>query len=346
MSMNASPTNPILNPAPSGTEWFPLDQRAFAEWFADGRPSIVYSCGSSGASSSAVVLQAYLDRARQLHSAKHLGARVRDELLRWTVKTSASRSQRHFWRFFDELLDADHRLPEFESGLSGYVEQSAPDVVIDGQLRLRAISVSHERDLSQRDIRAIAQRVLAELDGFEFASAPSLSLLARETLTREIAVRVRLRWTSKGRPVFAPSLLLTRERVLCFLLRTGNPPPANLDRRMGADRVPVLIGKASQRLEHGTICRRYYRGNLLDAVRRVRGATPLNKGPQDCKSAARRPKLAGCRRVWTDFPVAELRGKIGSAGRRKVVPDIRLGGRRRRLCHPLGAAVILRRTHP
>lgn len=347
MSMNAPPANLILRPAPNGAEWFPPDRRAFAEWCADRHPSIVYSRVNSGASSSAVVLQAYLDRARQLDSAKHLDARLRDELSRWTAKKSASRSQRHFWRFYDQLLDADNRLPEFESGLSEFVERSAPDVVIDGQRRLRAISESHERELSHRDMRAIAQRILAELDGFEFASTPSLSLLARETLTREIAVRVRLRCASKGRrPVFAPSLRLTRERVLCFLLRTGNPPPAYLDRRMGADQVPVPIGKASQRLEHGTICRRYYRGNLLDAVRRVRGATPLNQGPQDCTSAARRPKPAGCRRIWTDFPVAEFRGKIGSAGRRKVVPDVRLGGRRRRLCHPLRAAVNLRRAYP
>ncbi len=318
--------------------------------------------------SSSVVLDAYLQRAQIAVAGTKVEDSLRDTLLTWARPEKTATSQRLFWRFYrgirqaeeydlDVLITLPHELAssslncrvigQASTGTDVLAKLAQLDLdrlyVVDGQHRCTFISGSLQLDLSQRAIRQIAGRLLAELEDISNTVSTSLLSIFRHSLESEVASKSTIRWTyvrSRPRHNTSPH---TREWILAFLLRTGTPPPSTFsDRRPGADAVPVAFAQASQRLEHGTICRQYHRGNLLDAVRRRRGATPFSQGPQDCTSPARRPQLARCRRVWTDFQVAEFHGKIGSAGRRKVVPDVRLGGRRRRLRYPLGATVDFR----
>lgn len=295
-------------------------------------------------------------------------------LQRWSDKNLENVSQRHFWKFFDNLHSVDHILPHSknfrfifdvgeacERALSPHVAgwsnltnwfrpvSPAPNLFIDffgsGHRHLVARAFSDKRDISLRSIRWVAEFVLAEIQEVEFTSVASMLSVARDTLKRKIEFHVRLRYTSSSF-TSVPSLLpFTRKHIRCFLLHTGNPPPLNLrDRRMGAAGVLMPLGNAPTRLENGTICRRNYRGNLLHTFFSRHRTALVGQGAQDRASTGCRPECERRRCFWPDLSVAELYWKTRHMRGGKMVFDFRLGGRRGSFQHPTGAALGVRRA--
>jgi hypothetical protein len=147
-------------------------------------------------------------------------------------------SQKYFWRIFEGIESSKASVSQTllheiaHAAVTWGVPRNpnpkklrAPAIVaIDGQHRLVAYKAPIA-DLSARKIRTVFRIALTELSAFEDART-NLDVLAflSSSLKREITKRIR--W--KEIAVFfvlnctVPS---TRERVLGFVLRTGNSPP-------------------------------------------------------------------------------------------------------------------------
>lgn len=348
--------------------WNPPSAQSHGDTFVENL-RVAYGSWESGKSNAVSGILSFFN-VKSANDARDL---LIDHLLEWSDNDRGSISQSHFWRFYDDLCIAEHlsthlqsnwfkpdpsemcvRLVASNDSRSFNVENRhplkipfaapRPRLVVDGQHRFTASTSNDKWDLSRRSIRWIAKRVLAEIQHVELSSVASILSLARDTLKREINARVRLRRTSRSILPTPSWPQLTRESILSFRLNTGNPPPLDcLLIRTGTVRTPVTFGTASQRLENDTFRRRYYRGDLLHAIRSGHRAARVSQSAQDCTSIDSRPQPTRCRRFRTDLSMAEFRRKARCVRRWKMAPYIRVDGRRRSVFNPTGATMNLRR---
>jgi hypothetical protein len=218
--------------------------------------------------------------------------------LRGWVERDNEPSQRHFWNFYDSIRehvsasrqDADRIcLVGHSFGhcvLSGSRKNftSRPfrhGLVIDGQHRFSAFEKTN-RDLSGRAIRSVLQIALDEIDNFEDAETiwDVLEVLD-SSLTRGIAKRIR--WADQRRSFglqgsTAPS---TREWVLGFLFRTGNPPPAPGRPRPADGWAIVTIITDARREDYATVQGQKVSRNLRNTICEQRARAHFNRGTQN-----------------------------------------------------------------
>lgn len=301
---------------------------------------------------SATILDASARRAQVEWLSTDIVSSLRGNLTSWLDRDVAAPSQRQFWKLFDIIqktddlrsagpslfltdlvhssIDRTKSDAPFPSAVEMLTRIAAVGIdklfAVDGQHRSSTIGLMKEA-LSQRAIREISQRLLTKIDEFSEHSSTSLLNEIRCALRQDIASRIRIKW--QYRPVSLPLSASphTREWVLAFQLRTGTPPPASIDRRPGAGRVPAAFATVSQGLEHGTLRRRSNGRNLLDAVRVASRSASLGEGAQDPAAARGSTRLAG-RWHLRPHPTRQERVRTnGCRGGRQMAFDFSLGRR-------------------
>jgi hypothetical protein len=239
--------------------------------------------------------------------------------LRSWIESKSEPSQRHFWNFFDEIrsvssaYNATYALSRYALHELTHLEFSLPrrkctfassQVVVDGQCRLAAYENAN-RDLSSRAIRSVLKLALNDLDNLENIETiwEVLETLNR-SLVREVTQRVK--WVARDRNLHlevydVPS---TREWVLGFLFRTGNPPP-----RSGlcpADsRAFVTIITAAWREGYATVQGQKDSRSLRNTIRKRYTKARFNRSARSYASLGGVPQFAGRRRSRRHYPLAQ-----------------------------------------
>lgn len=293
--------------------------------------------------------------------------KVVDEIRGWAGHRQGGVNQSNFWKSYQSfdknvaaLLSApkewlgDVDLSHFKIGeldLSSRVPTLEQDngldfIVVDGLQRLQ-ISPSTKsyhfqlkksvKVLSLRAIRAITKNVADEIETIDAATVVCLLKAAKEVLSRGIDQRIRWRIVVETTACLLSAPVMTREHVLGFQLRTGNPPPFDpVKRRTGAVGLPV-ISSQEPKVTREQIFGRNNRRDFQMAVRARRGSTSQYFNTQTHTSVARSNRPAGRRRLWSDLQLAQYAGASRYLGRRGMVSHFRLVAGARGLPHSVGA---------
>ena len=295
-----------------------------------------------------------------------------NEISGWAGNSLKDISQANFWRTYEGFhrkLSRSLLIPSFEDSnelsafQSGSVDCSIGlrpletgrnfDLYItDGQHKVQFPS-SYEthhfyqpksvRTLSLRAIRALTKRVRDEIAFAKITSVNSLLQLTREVLEREISNRVRWRVVVKKTSYPTPAPAMIREHVLCFEIRTGNPPPfENHERRTGAVVVPVSFIQAPK-VKHEQVYGRQGRRNTSMARSAGHRGASLDIGPQEAQSARRRHLAPGGRYIWSSLRLDQCSRPSWHPGRRQMVSDLHVDRRAGGVRNTTGAAMKQRR---
>jgi hypothetical protein len=283
--------------------------------------------------------------------------KVVGEISGWAGSRLSDISQSRFWRSFDafdknvgrllatsadwqmtvdldryeiEDLDLSTQVPTFD------VLKTFDVAIFDGLHRAH-VSQSLEwqhflleepvRALSLREIRAITRSVVNTIESADVSTVASLLKVTREALALGIGQRIRWRIIVKKSVSVSADPEMTREHILGFHLRTGNPPPFEpAERRAGAVAVLVVFLQASK-VRNEQICKQNRRRNLRVALlKRCRPAS-IRGNAQTPPSSPGCPQPARRRRIRANLQLAENARTAWDIGRGQMVPDIHMGGR-------------------
>lgn len=233
-----------------------------------------------------------------------------------------SSSKKDFWRTFDAFENfevgsaTDNKssstqppliLFSLKGGvgklLAPYRKAPGGSFVSDGQHRI-AVVPKFQRDLSARSIRFIRNIVLKEIDDLNGPdTVAAIILRVRETLIRQVRRRIRWRKVEAAPPSLdvPPS---TRDLVLTFALRTGNPPPA-----LGASCPAVgwarVFITAAQKVGHEPVRRRSNPTSLRNPLQRGSARTRVRRSARSYSRLAGGLQFAGRRSAWSDYSLAQ-----------------------------------------
>lgn len=302
-----------------------------------------------------------------------LRKKVVGEISSWASDNLEDISQGSFWKFYEafsksndsflyfsghgaEAADiSDYQVGELD--LSTRVPRIQPArsfdlFVIDGPQRLQfsaSMELGHVlhrpavRTLSLRAIRALTRSAVSVIEKAELSSVSSLIQLARDTLSREIRQRVRWRASSENSIAFPTLADMTREQVLCFQLRTGNPPPFDhSERRIGAVVVPMTLGNASK-VDHETVFEQSSRRNIRNALRAGIHRATVDRSSQAASTSRGGPQSSRRRRLRTDLRLGETARSSRYPSRRQMVFDVQLDRRGGPFRDPARATIDLKR---
>jgi hypothetical protein len=237
--------------------------------------------------------------------------------LRTLLERNNGPSQRHFWNFFDNVVDSFRSYDQqeffyeiFLDILSGRTPKSTDwqacppaHTVIDGQHR-RMGYTGATRDLSVREIRSILRIAIKRLGHFddEWTVVDVLNVL-NNSLVREVLKRVRWKVIHGFDPknnLVAPS---TREWVLGFFFRTGNPPPHS-GKSCPAGRWAIVTITHARREDYATIQGQEISRNLRNTICEQRAGTRFNRGTQNYANHGGSWQSAGYRSSRPDHSLA------------------------------------------
>jgi hypothetical protein len=230
--------------------------------------------------------------------------------IREYVEYDSGFAQVSFWRFFDTIRAVARSEKLLRRALDVAVEfgQSSREyrlqneillaptdelMIVDGQHRLAALSDAR-RHLSRRAIGLVLQTVIVRLSSCHANSVRDVLKVLENSLVEEVAKRIRLknsRSTFDLQQSTAPS---TREWVLGFLFRTGNPPP-----RSGpcpaAGWVFVNIITEAWREGYATVQGQEDSRSLRNTIRNRYTKARFNRGARSHASVGGVPQFAGRR---------------------------------------------------
>jgi hypothetical protein len=203
-------------------------------------------------------------------------------------------SQLHFWRFFDNVRDvrkhacAPHGTFEVANEVGhaslgrvfakNRLELSQGPLIVDGQHRLAALNDTR-RDLSSRDILRVLQTVFDRIVDCETTRTfcDVLEILD-SSLVDEVAKRVRLKNSRRSFDLQQNTAPSTREWVLGFFFRTGNPPPRS-GRSCPADSWAIVnIITEAWREGYATVQRQEDSRSLRNTIRKRYTKARFNRG--------------------------------------------------------------------
>ena len=241
-----------------------------------------------------------------------------DRLRGW-VEGDKEPSQKHFWNFYDNVReyvstsrqDADRNvLVAHEIGhylLNGGRKRSSQRgqiAVIDDQHRFVAFEKA-TRDLSGHAIRSALQVALDDLNSFEDAETIwDLLEVLDNSLVQGVAKHVR--WVDQCYSFvlgsFAPS---TREWVLGFFFRTGNPPPRTGQSCPAEGWVVVIIVTEAWREGYATVQGQEDSRSLQNTIRNRYTKARFNRSARSHARVSGVPQFAGRRRSWRHYSLAQ-----------------------------------------
>jgi hypothetical protein len=218
-------------------------------------------------------------------------------------------SQILFWRFFDNVrdtrkqaapcraFDVEHEASRANPGrpFEKTLRFELPEgpLVMDGQHRLAAVLNDARRDLSRRDILRVLQTVFDRITDCE--AGRTFFEVLDSSLVEEVAKLVRLKDSRRNFDLQENRAPSTREWVLGFFFRTGNPPPRSGRWRPASGRVPVNLFTAAWREDYAAVQGQEDSRSLRDAVREQRTKTRFNRGAQNHANLDGRRQSAGRR---------------------------------------------------
>jgi hypothetical protein len=210
-------------------------------------------------------------------------------------------SQRHFWNFFDDVTvrkspqhvgyvvahEVFHKaLARGNRNISGLSRPSffnrPPMAVSDGQHRWVVAYESSSRDLSVRAVRSVLLNTIEQLDNVgEAPTVFDLLEVLDNSLIREVAKRIRWRDRTYRFDLERNTAPSTREWVLGFLFRTGNPPPQTGKLSPADGWAIVTIITDARREDYATIQGQEISRDLRNTICKHGARARFNRGTQN-----------------------------------------------------------------